>query len=116
MINLPTIPSVLTQRIAVMAKKETKIVRGIGDNSSDNPVDGTKILGFINQLEKVQAKIDQQLQEKREVYADAKAVGYDNKTIRKIIAERKMEPEKRKEQAELLTLYKSAIGMTDEEE
>lgn len=101
-----------------MAKKdkETHIARSIGDNSGDKPVEGKRLMGFIEELEKVQGKIDTHLQAKREVYADAKAVGYDNKTIRKILTERKMEPEDRKKASDLLQTYKAAIGMLDDEE
>jgi uncharacterized protein (UPF0335 family) len=42
---------------------------------------------------------------------EAKSVGFDTKTIRKVIRLRKMDKEKRQEEEELLELYKSAIGM-----
>jgi len=95
---------------------ETRTVRGIGDNSGDKPIEGKKLLGFIEELEKIQKQIDVKLQDKREVYADAKAVGFDNKIIRKVLNERKMEPEKRKEQADLLDAYRAALGMLDDDE
>jgi uncharacterized protein (UPF0335 family) len=103
-----------------MAQKKddnkTSTVRGAGDNAPETEVSGDRLMGFINKLEKLDKKKDQVLQESREVYADAKAIGYDNKTIRAIIKERKMEPEKRKEMADLLVLYKSAIGMLDDDD
>lgn len=43
--------------------------------------------------------------------AEAKATGFDTKTIRKVIKLRKMDIEKRREEDELLELYKAAIGM-----
>ena len=94
---------------------ETRTVRGVGDNSGEKPVEGKKLQGFIDELEKHNAKKDRVLQDIREIYADAKAIGYDSKTIRQIIKERKMEPEKRKEQAELLEVYKAAINFLDED-
>lgn len=94
---------------------EIRKVTVVGDNGDEYDVDGKKVLGFITNLEKLDKKKDQVLQEMREVYADAKAVGYDNKVIRQIIKERKMEPEKRREQQTLLASYKSAIGMLDDE-
>ena len=93
---------------------ETKVVRGVGDNSPEEPIDGTKLLGFITEIEKVNKKKAQVLQDLREVYADAKDVGYDNRTIRTIVKERSMEEEKRTEQKELYDLYTSAIGMLDD--
>ena len=47
----------------------------------------------------------------KEIYAEAKSTGYDTKTMRKIVALRKMDTEKRRESEELLELYKSAIGL-----
>jgi len=95
--------------------EETKTVRGIGDNS-EKEISGDKLMGVIKTIEKVEAKKNQILQDLREEYAAAKAVGYSTKTIRRIIKERKMEPSKRKEEADLLALYKSAIGMLDDDE
>lgn len=96
--------------------EETRIVRGMGDNASDKPIDGKKLKGFIEGLEKLDKKKDQVLQEISEVYADARAIGYDGKKIRKIIRERKDGPEKVKADAEMLMLYKRAIGMLDDDE
>lgn len=94
---------------------ETRTVRGAGDNAPEVEVSGKKLMGFVNELEKLNNKKGQVLQEIREVYADAKGVGLDGKVIRTILRERAMEPEKRKEQAQLLHLYKAAIGMLDDE-
>lgn len=95
-------------------KKGTSVVRGAGDNAPDKPIDGAKLEGFIVDLEKLDKKTQQVLQERREVYADAKAIGYDGKTIRKILRKRKIGPEKAKEEQELLDLYQVALGMVDE--
>lgn len=47
----------------------------------------------------------------KDIFAEAKGVGFDTKTIRKVIRLRKMDKEKRHEEEELLELYKSAIGL-----
>ena len=47
----------------------------------------------------------------KDVYGEAKAVGFDTKTIRKIIALRKIDNEKRQEAEMLLETYKAALGM-----
>ncbi len=47
----------------------------------------------------------------RDVYAEAKAVGYDTKIMRQIIKLRKMKPDERSEQDMVLETYKSALGM-----
>jgi uncharacterized protein (UPF0335 family) len=47
----------------------------------------------------------------RDVYAEAKAVGYDTKIMRQIIRLRKMKSDERSEQETILDTYKSALGM-----
>lgn len=47
----------------------------------------------------------------RDVYGEAKAVGYDSKIMRQIVRLRKMTPDDRSEQEIILETYKSALGM-----
>ena len=47
----------------------------------------------------------------KEVYAEAKANGYDTKTLRTIIRLRKQDSNERQEAEALLDLYLNALGM-----
>ncbi|MEY4721273.1 MAG: hypothetical protein RIQ46_998 [Pseudomonadota bacterium] len=47
----------------------------------------------------------------KDVYAEAKAVGYDAKIMRQIVRLRKMKPDDRKEMEAILDLYKAALGL-----
>jgi uncharacterized protein (UPF0335 family) len=47
----------------------------------------------------------------RDVYAEAKAVGYDAKIMRQIVRLRKMPPDDRREMETILDLYKAALGL-----
>lgn len=47
----------------------------------------------------------------RDVYAEAKAVGYDTRITREIVRLRKMKPDDRAEREMLLETYKNALGM-----
>lgn len=47
----------------------------------------------------------------KDVYAEGKSRGYDTKTMRKIIALRKMDPQARREMEAILATYLSALGM-----
>ena len=47
----------------------------------------------------------------RDVYMEAKAVGYDPKIMRQIVRLRKMKPDDRSEQEMVLETYKNALGM-----
>lgn len=47
----------------------------------------------------------------KDVYLEAKAVGYDVKIMRQIVRLRKMQPDDRKEMEAILDLYKAALGL-----
>ena len=47
----------------------------------------------------------------RDVYAEAKAVGYDVKIMRQIVRLRKMQPDDRAEMETILDTYKAALGL-----
>lgn len=47
----------------------------------------------------------------RDVYAEAKAVGYDAKIMRRVIRIRKLKADDRREQAAITELYCSALGI-----
>lgn len=75
-------------------------------------------IGHNNQLKSIIERIERVEEERKalgadisEIYAEAKGNGFDTKTIRKIIALRKMSSADRKAQELLLDVYMSAIGM-----
>ncbi len=47
----------------------------------------------------------------RDVYAEAKAVGYDPKIMRQVVRLRKMKPDDRNEMEMVLETYKNALGL-----
>ncbi len=47
----------------------------------------------------------------KDVYAEAKATGYDAKIIRQIVRLRKMKPDDRREMEAILETYKNALGI-----
>ena len=47
----------------------------------------------------------------KDVYSEAKAVGYDSKIMRQIVRLRKMKPDDRAEMETILDLYKAALGL-----
>jgi len=50
----------------------------------------------------------------KEVYAEAKANGFDTKILRKVISLRKKEANERQEEEAMLDLYMQALGMLPE--
>jgi uncharacterized protein (UPF0335 family) len=81
----------------------------IGDNSA--AVNAGRIRSIIERVEKVQADIDDLNADKAEIFKEAKSDGLHVKALKKIIAMRRMDRDKRREEAEILDLYLNAIGM-----
>ncbi|HFA59168.1 MAG TPA: DUF2312 domain-containing protein [Rhodospirillales bacterium] len=72
---------------------------------------GDRLRSFIERIERLEEEKRELLEQIREVYAEAKADGFDVKVMRQLVRLRRMKPQERGEQEELLELYKSAIGM-----
>ena len=66
---------------------------------------------LIERIERLEEEKKGVADDIRDVYAEAKAVGYDPKIMRQIVRLRKMEPNDRSEQEMILDTYKSALGM-----
>lgn len=90
-------------------------VAPINKNSDDEQdvggIAGKRLKAFIERVERLEQEKSELADDIKDVYAEAKGVGFDTKTIRKIIRLRKMDVEKRREEDELLELYKTAIGL-----
>lgn len=69
------------------------------------------IVERIERLEEEKANIASDV---RDVYAEAKANGYDAKAIRAVVRLRKMDTHERDEQEYTLDLYKRALGLAPE--
>ena len=76
-------------------------------------VSGQRLKNFIERVERLEQEKSALAEDIKDIYSEAKATGFDTKVMRKIVSLRKMDTEKRREQDELLDLYKSAIGMLD---
>lgn len=76
-------------------------------------ISGERLRSFIQRIEKLEEDKAAVGEDMKEVYAEAKGTGFDTKIIRQIVRLRKVEVEKRRENDELLELYKAAIGMEE---
>jgi len=66
---------------------------------------------FVLRIERLNEEKDTLGADIREVYAEAKALGFDVPTVRQIVRLRKMDAADRQEREAMLDLYKSALGM-----
>lgn len=74
-------------------------------------VAGKRLKSFLDRIERLEEEKKGLADDIKEIYAEAKGTGFDVKTMRKILKLRKMETDKRREEEELLELYKAAIGL-----
>jgi len=76
-------------------------------------VAGERLKALIERIERLEEEKKALAEDIKEIYAEAKAVGFEPKIIRKMISLRKMDLEKRREENELLELYMAAVGMAE---
>lgn len=82
-----------------------------GPTVSSSTVAAKQLQSIIERIERLEEDKKAVADDIKEVYAESKANGFDNKTIRKIIARRKKDREEVAEEDALLDLYLSALGM-----
>lgn len=66
---------------------------------------------LIERIERLEEEKKAIADDVRDVYAEAKARGYDPKTMRAVVRLRKMENHARQEAEALLDTYKAALGI-----
>ncbi len=66
---------------------------------------------LIERIERLEEEKKATADDIKDVYAEAKSVGYDTKTIRQVVRLRKMERHVREEAEALLETYKAALGL-----
>lgn len=82
------------------------MTEGHNANASDD-----RLRLLIERIERLEEEKKGIADDVKDVYAEAKAVGYDTKTMRSIVRLRKMKPDDRAEQEALLDTYKAALGL-----
>ena len=79
------------------------------DNTKE--ISGDRLKSIIKRIEKLEEDKKAAGDDIKEVYAEAKGNGFDARIIRAIVRLRKVDVEQRREEAQLMDLYMSAIGM-----
>ena len=78
---------------------------------SEGNVAADQLRLFIERIERLEEEKKGIADDIRDVYAEAKAVGYDAKIMRQVVRLRKMKPDDRAEMEALLDSYKCALGL-----
>ncbi|TIX72039.1 MAG: DUF2312 domain-containing protein [Mesorhizobium sp.] len=79
--------------------------------SGPQTVAAGQLRAFIERIERVQEDIDALSDDRKEIYAECKAMGFDTKAVRTLVKLRKMDQAERQEAEAILDLYKAALGM-----
>lgn len=74
-------------------------------------VSGAKLKNFIERIERLTEEKTGIANDIKEVFSEAKGTGFDTKAMRAILKIRKQDTDARREQEEILELYKAAIGL-----
>lgn len=84
----------------------------MSDNKTKaGPISADRLKSFIERIEKLEEERKALGGDIRDVYSEAKGVGYDVKTMRAIVAMRAKDAADRAEAETLLDVYKHALGM-----
>lgn len=85
----------------------------MAEDVSDAPAGFAKeqLKSFIERIERLEEEKRTIADDIRDVYAEAKANGYDTKILRQVIRIRKQDKSEREEMEALLDLYMQALGM-----
>ena len=70
-----------------------------------------RLKSFVETIERLEEEKNNILADIKEVYSEAKGLGYDPKIMRKVLIIRKMDIDERLEQEALLDTYRNALGI-----
>ena len=80
-------------------------------DGSTGGIAATKLKSFVERIERLEGEKSELGADILEVYAEAKGNGFDTKIMRQVIRLRKMESADRREQDELIELYRRALDI-----
>ena len=70
-----------------------------------------QLKSFVQRIERLEEERKTLGDDIREVYAEAKAAGFDVKAMRVVVRLRKQDTDERKEHEALVELYREAVGL-----
>ncbi|MBW3097854.1 DUF2312 domain-containing protein [Pseudohoeflea coraliihabitans] len=73
-----------------------------------------QLRSYVERIERLEEEKKSIADDIKDVYGEAKAMGYDTKVLRKVIAIRKQDQNDRMEQEAILDTYLHALGMAPE--
>ena len=81
--------------------------------SEANGVARDQLRAFVERIERLEEEKKTIADDIKEVYGEAKSMGFDTKVLRKVISIRKLDQNDRMEQEAILDTYLHALGMAE---
>ncbi len=94
-------------------KKDDARDAGPGHNSGAMGAARDDLRAYVDRIERIHEIVADHKDDLKQVYAEAKATGYDTKTIRRIVKRRTYDKSERAEMDGLQDLYEEALGMAE---
>lgn len=83
----------------------------MSETADTGEVKADHLKAFIERIERMEEEKKAAADDIKDIYAEAKGVGFDVKIIRQIVRLRRQDAQERREAEEILDLYLSALGM-----
>jgi len=77
--------------------------------SGPGGVAGDQLRAFVERIENLEEEIKSLMEDKKEIFAEAKGEGFDVKILKEVIRLRKQDHEERQEHESLLEVYMHAL-------
>lgn len=81
------------------------------DDDSVHTATKGQLKSFIERIERMEEEKQTVADDIKDIYGEAKAMGFDTKILKKVIALRKKDDQERQEEDQILDTYLSALGM-----
>jgi uncharacterized protein (UPF0335 family) len=79
--------------------------------SESNTVAKDRLRSFVERVERLAEEKQAIADDIKEVFSEAKSSGFDTKILRDVLRRRKLTPQERKEQDDMIDMYEQALGM-----
>lgn len=77
-------------------------------------VSGEHLKSFVDRIERLEEEIKAINEDKKDIYAECKGMGFDTKVLKRVIALRRRDQAEIDEEETILDLYLRALGMLPE--
>lgn len=105
---------VTIETAGVKIETTTEAINAAADRLSSVSFAKDQLKSIVERVEKLEEERRAISEDIRDVYAEAKANGFDVKALRLIVRMRKLDPGERMEQEAILETYMHALGMLQE--